>query len=384
MNHHRRLGFTLIELLVVIAIIALLIGILLPALASAREQARLAVSLSNQRSLGQAGATYQGDGDGRIYSFSWQAGQAVNTRWSDINSHVAGGDGLDAAVGQQVALIREFSNLPETQTPIIQNHIPHVFYGHLVLVPYLGEVLPSEVLVSPSDRTRNNWARNYQEYTQAAVDGTLEEFGEFPTNGGVNRWRWAFSTSYKQTYAAYSPDKAYSPRQGVFITPPAIGRNGPHNAVENAVSGATQLGTRSIDDVVFPSNKVLLYDEIQRHFAGRQRYSGYSDARQPFAFFDGHVAVHSTGDANIGWFANSTNQAGSGAGSTENDPGSETRIVHRYQPDQGWEPPADNPDGNGGENNIPITFQFTAGGLKGSDFGSDRVLPRGWDNFRVP
>ena len=57
----KRKGFTLIELLVVVAIIALLISILLPSLARARELAKRAVCRANMRGIGQSCYIYSND-----------------------------------------------------------------------------------------------------------------------------------------------------------------------------------------------------------------------------------------------------------------------------------------------------------------------------------
>lgn len=62
----RSSAFTLIELLVVISIIALLVAILLPALANARNAARDVVCLNNMKQLGIATYAYQAENKGRF------------------------------------------------------------------------------------------------------------------------------------------------------------------------------------------------------------------------------------------------------------------------------------------------------------------------------
>lgn len=78
----RRHAFTLIELLVVISIIALLIGILLPALGAARNSARNAQCLSNIRGMGQSQFTFATDHNQHVQTSSsdtiWLPGAGPN------------------------------------------------------------------------------------------------------------------------------------------------------------------------------------------------------------------------------------------------------------------------------------------------------------------
>lgn len=78
-------GFTLIELLVVIAIIALLLGILLPALGKARGTAREAVCLANMRSIGQAMMMYANDHNAKYPANTVGVGNTIQS-WFDVKS----------------------------------------------------------------------------------------------------------------------------------------------------------------------------------------------------------------------------------------------------------------------------------------------------------
>src|SRR5262249_57650170 len=84
-------GFTLVELLVVIGIIAVLIGILMPALSRARDTANTIKCASNLRQIGQAIMSYANSNNGCVVPGGYWKDQTpggdqnvANESWASI------------------------------------------------------------------------------------------------------------------------------------------------------------------------------------------------------------------------------------------------------------------------------------------------------------
>jgi prepilin-type N-terminal cleavage/methylation domain-containing protein/prepilin-type processing-associated H-X9-DG protein len=170
-----RRAFTLIELLVVIAIIALLIGILLPAIGRARETARGLICQTNIRGVAQAGLVYAVDYKGRFPPVL--GGPQVidpengkrNMVWHDVNR-----------IGRYLPE-SEFRNVS------FNNADNQTVGGGVLLCPNHPDGARSYAM--------NYWAASAAEYTPNFQTGTLTLYrpGQNPSNSATFQNGQAFS-----------------------------------------------------------------------------------------------------------------------------------------------------------------------------------------------
>jgi prepilin-type N-terminal cleavage/methylation domain-containing protein/prepilin-type processing-associated H-X9-DG protein len=146
-------GFTLVELLVVVSIIALLLGILIPALSRARDQARGIACRSNLHQIGVAWMIALENNDGQI-PFTRQTHRSPS--WIDL-------------------LNAEFDNLPNLDAHAQVNRTNLVSFNACPAVQNRSEVVRYEGTVYWGYAVNVRWSNDPAEYNQ------LRQWTDIPT-----------------------------------------------------------------------------------------------------------------------------------------------------------------------------------------------------------
>src|ERR1043165_1067161 len=120
-------GFTLIELLVVIAVIAILAGLLLPALAKTKDKGRGAACFSNMRQLALGARLYMDDYDGGLFHHheGWVLDDGTQVDTLPVTASGCGGGGMGNSQAEKPGSIlllpyyqsRQVAFCPSDRTP---------------------------------------------------------------------------------------------------------------------------------------------------------------------------------------------------------------------------------------------------------------------------
>ncbi|MCA9275393.1 MAG: prepilin-type N-terminal cleavage/methylation domain-containing protein [Phycisphaerales bacterium] len=351
-NTHRRAdrAFTLIELLVVIAIIALLIGILLPALGQATLSAKNLRSQANLRQLNTAAANYATDSTDRIFSYTWRAGEVYTLPSGQRRSPTTD---QDAAADQNQEILMRVTGRVNGTTKIrnYRDRLPHRRYSHLVLLDFLTDVQPEPIAASPLDRNLIDWQEDPLGYAPGSgvpyADGMPS--GEYDQDQAWTQLavlqRWPFASTYQMVPAAWNSDGVGTPTYAPVPETPHLFRAANTNGGQQV-----PLGNRKFSHVAHPAGKVMMFEEFDRFSARSGLYFAYPEARCNLAFFDGSVRTEQTASANAGWNPES--------------PG--TDWEQRYVPIDTFPEPK---SGLGESATYCQRYRWTRFGLRGIDYG---------------
>lgn len=328
-------GFALWELAAAIAVVAILAAMAAVSLSESRRQASLGDNFANLKQFAIGTSAYAADNDDRMWGFSWEPFVQYTPDIPPAFSYI------DAHAYQAIHIIRTRGNRPDF--PLHPNWIANFLYSHLTLIDYLEAPLPARFVASPEDRLRLLW-----QVDPIHVYPTLPP-NQRPESPGLGGDLPPYSSSYDVPPAFWSPDAGASR----LLTAEHIYGGSHHDYI---IGSDTPLGGRRLHEIAFPAQKVMLFEQYQRHFGPRIAYFIYPEARIPLLLSDGSAAVRLTADANEGFQPNRPTVA------------QPMRI--RYRPLL-YEPPTLN--GQAESEALPVRYRFTRSGLRGRDFDGPEV-----------
>lgn len=354
MANARGRAFTLIELLVVIAIIALLIGILLPALGQAKRNGKLTQCIAKMQQMGVASNAYSVTYRDKIISFSWTTQVNSHTDFADLRGPYA--DDLVASASQAIDIIRRRATLTQADMARPANWIPQIIYNHLAMVEDQDWNVATPNVICTEDGNRLRWSKSWATFVSGAAAPTPNHPTSAPT--GVNR-RWYASASYQFVPAAMAPDSGLS----------AIMNAGSHGFY-NPIQNPNVVGKRKYVDVLNPGAKVMMYDAEARHVGKRNWHCTYPEAQQPLLFFDGHVKMYKNGVPTLTTVPMPYGAQRKGnavnPGWNPRNPTTAVAMTYAYLSPEVWEAPLRN-GSYAGQDTVTGYFRYTRGGLKGTD-----------------